>query len=53
LQHNCLLSDDEVRDHGNLAAREFKRVMMNVRIVKIELPKPSNFVIHARHSGTT
>jgi hypothetical protein len=33
LQNNRLLSSDKVRDHDNLAAREFKRIMMDVRIV--------------------
>jgi hypothetical protein len=39
-----------VRDHDNLAGREFKRIMMDVRIAQIDLPKPSNFVIHARNA---
>jgi hypothetical protein len=39
-----------VRDHDNLAAREFKRIMMDVRIVQIDLPEPRNFVVHARLS---
>jgi hypothetical protein len=33
LQNNRLLSSDKVRDHDNLVAREFKRIMMDVRIV--------------------
>jgi hypothetical protein len=42
-----------VRDHDNLATREFNRIMMDVRIVWVDLSKSRNFVIHARLSGWT
>jgi predicted protein tyrosine phosphatase len=53
LQHSCFLSGEQVREHDNRAAREFKSIMMDVRIVEIDLPKSRNFVIHARLSRWT
>jgi len=35
-------------DHHDLAAREFERVVVDVRIVHINLPEPCDLVIHAR-----
>ena len=53
MQHDRLLTGDQVRNHDNLAARKFKRIMMGVRIVWLDLPKSRNFVVHARFSGVT
>ena len=48
MQHGGGLTGDKPRDHHDVAAREFERVMMDVRIVHIELPEPGNLVLHAR-----
>ena len=48
LQHGGGLTGDKPRDQHHLATRKFERVMMDVRIVHIELPEPGNLVLHAR-----
>jgi hypothetical protein len=48
LQHGGGLTGDKPRDQHHLATWEFERVVMDVRIVHIELPEPSNLVLHAR-----
>jgi len=48
LQHGRDLSGDQSCDHHDLAAREFERVVVDVRIVHIYLPEPCDLVIHAR-----
>ena len=53
MKDDRLLTGDQVRNHDNLAARKFKRIMMDVRIVWIDLPKSRNFIVHARFSGET
>src|SRR5262249_61284073 len=46
LQHRCGLASGQLRDLQNLPIREFQRIVLNVRIVDIDLPKASNLVIH-------
>src|SRR6516164_4842350 len=50
LQHGSSLAGDQPSDLYNLAVRKFKRVVMNVRIVHINLPKPCDPVIYTRLS---
>jgi hypothetical protein len=50
LQHNSGLAGDQPSDLHNLAVRKFKRVVMNVRIVHINLPKSCDPVIYTRLS---
>jgi hypothetical protein len=48
LQHGRGLTRDKPRDHHHLATREFERVVMNVRIVHLNLPEPGHLVLHPR-----
>jgi hypothetical protein len=46
LQHRGGLAGDQPSDLHNPAVRKFKRVVMDVRIVHINPPKPSDLVIY-------
>src|SRR5262249_55591426 len=46
LQHRGGLSNDQLRDLHNLPVWEFQCIVMNVRIVYIDLPKARHLVIH-------
>src|SRR5579864_4297299 len=46
LQHRCGLASDQLLDFQNLPIWEFQRVVLNVRIVHIDLPKACDLVIH-------
>ena len=48
LQYGRALTGDQSRDHHDLAAREFECVVMQVRVVHVDLPELGNFVVHAR-----
>ena len=48
LQYCRALTGDQPRDLHDLAAREFECVVVDVRIVHVDLPKSGNLVIHAR-----
>ena len=48
LQYGRALTGDQPRDHHDLAAREFECVVMQVRVVHVDLPESGNFVVHAR-----
>ena len=50
LQHHGGLAGDQPGELHNLAVRKFKRVVMDVRIVHINLPKPCDPVIYMRLS---
>lgn len=42
LQNSCGLTDNEPRDHHDLAVREFERIVMHVRNIGVDLPEPGN-----------
>ena len=46
LQHCGGLASDQLRDLQNLPIWEFQRIVLNVRIVHIDLPKACVFVSH-------
>ena len=46
LQHRGGLASDQLRDLQNLPIWEFQRIVLNVRIVHIDLPKARNLVIY-------
>src|SRR5215469_1248566 len=48
LQHRGGLASNQLRELKNLAIGEFQRIVLNVRIVHIDLPKACDFVIHTR-----
>jgi hypothetical protein len=48
LQYDGALTGDWPRDLHGLAAREFERVVVDVRIVHVDLPESGNLEIHAR-----
>ena len=48
LQDRRALTGDQPRDHHDLAAREFERVVVDVLIMHVDLPESGNLVTHAR-----
>jgi len=48
LQYGRVLTGDQPRDQHDLSVREFERVVVDVRIVHVDLPESGNLVIHAR-----
>src|SRR5215469_5243717 len=46
LQHRGGLASNQLRELKNLAIGEFQRIVLNVRIVHIDLPKACDLVIH-------
>ena len=48
LQHAGTLSRHQPRDHHDLAARKFEGVVMNVRVVHVDLTETSDFVFDPR-----
>jgi hypothetical protein len=48
LQYGGALTGDQPRNHHDLSIREFERVVVDVRIVHVDLPESGNLVIHAR-----
>ena len=46
LQHRSGLASDQLRNLQNLPIREFQRIVLNVRIVHIDLPKACDLVIY-------
>src|SRR5215469_2931889 len=48
LQHRGGLASNQLRELKNLAIGEFQRIVLNVRIVHIDLPKACDLVIHTR-----
>ncbi len=46
LQHRGGLASDQLRELQNLPIWEFQRIVLNVRIVHIDLPKACDLVIH-------
>jgi hypothetical protein len=46
LQHRSGLASDQPRELQNLPIWEFQRIVLNVRIVHIDLPKACDLVIH-------
>src|SRR5436853_6164835 len=46
LQHCSGLASDQLRNLQNLPIWEFQRIVLNVRIVHIDLPKASDLVVH-------
>jgi hypothetical protein len=48
LQHRGGLASDQLRELQNLPIWEFQRVVLNMRIVHIDLPEASDLVLHTR-----
>jgi hypothetical protein len=46
LQHRSGLATDELRNLQNLPVREFQRIMLDVRIIYINLPEARDLVIN-------
>ena len=47
LQHCGVLPSGQFRQQDDLTVWQFQSVMMNVRLVLIDLPKPGNLVLEA------
>ena len=48
LENRGGLARDQLLDLQNLPIREFQRIVLNVRIVHVDLPEACNLVIHTR-----
>jgi hypothetical protein len=48
LQYGRALTGDQPRDHHDLAVREFECIVVDVRVVHVDLPESGNLVVHAR-----
>src|SRR5690348_5566130 len=46
LQHRSRLACDQLRELENLSIREFQRVVLNVWVIHIDLPKSCDLVVH-------
>jgi hypothetical protein len=48
LQYGRALTGNQPRDHHDLAVREFECIVVDVRVVHVDLPESGNLVVHAR-----